>query len=285
MGYLKEVKHHLIDATLNTFVSHPRLVDAAFNAIGFRQEFAELDRASAVLLYLGSRIHTLMHGSVIEGSLPVKGPAIITSNHHRNADSYKGALAGAMVGRVIRTVIKLELVDPNYQESAEYLASIQAHEDDGSADYNPRNAAVLKGIGAIAIPRSNPGFDFVKTSDQILRSNQLYGIFIQPTRHEDGLLGNLAEGAASFAIDHKDVPVVPMACSGPPDGPDKLVILPSFTYAQKKKELGRRIPAGELTIMIVDMIARGSPARVQEDWFEKTRAVEMAKLMHARVTR
>lgn len=246
----------------------------------FRQDFSGTNPVAVGIFIAKSLIHAVFNRSIIEGyHLPGTGPVILTGNHHREEDVYKGCLAGLRDGRLsTRAVMRKSLVDPDAKESAEYLESIGVKNDDLNTRPSRMRAFVLRGIGAHPILRDNPGLGFVRWGDRVLESGQVLSIFMLPTRNEDCLLRNLQNGPAFFARRHPDVPVYPLAFSGPPDGPDRVVILPPFTYAQKVRESGRGISIEELTVMIADAIVEGLPLRVQQDWRETTRAAELTRL-------
>lgn len=261
------------------------VVNLVFKLTGIRQEFPELDRQAALMMLGRSWWHVLRHHSILEGNFPTTGAAILVGNHHRDGDVYKTFAAVSKTGRLIgRTVVRKSLVDPRPQakESVKYLELIGDKQDEYNK-FSPTRAYTLLGVGAIPILRDNPGIEFFKTCDQVLGTDQLLGIFLQPTRHKDCLLRNLQPGAAFLARLHPDVPVYPIAFSGSPDGRDRMVVLPPFTYSQLLKEFGKTIDTNELTILIADRIAEGLPRRVQIDWRETTRAAEITRLSSPRV--
>ncbi len=245
--------------------------------LGVRKEYSELNPLAVAIFLLTSTFHTVKHISILEGyPLPKSGAAILTGNHHRDADIYKGCILVRHTAHRLgtRAVVRKSLIDPESRESEEYLKKIGNKQDDLNKP-NPMRAFVLRGLGVIPIPRDNPGHDFVKKIDEVLKSHQISGLFLQETRNEDCLLRNLQTGAAFFARRHPDVPVYPLAFSGPPDGPDKVTALKPFTYAEISN--GEKISVGELTIMIADMIASALPQRVQKDW-ETRRPEEFQRL-------
>lgn len=240
--------------------------------LGVRKEYPKLNPLAAGLLIWKSQSYVRKNNCVIEGYLlPSTGAAILTGNHHRESDIYKGVQAARLLaGRLgTRSVVKASLIHRNSRESKEYLESI-GDKQDYINKYSMGRAFVLRGVGVIPILRDNPGHDFVRQGDGVLRSHQIFGSFLQETRNDDCCLRNLQTGAAFFARRHPEVPVYPLAFSGPPDGRDKVTVLKPFTYAEISS--GKKLSVGELTIMIADMIASALPQRVQEDW--KTRRIE-----------
>lgn len=245
--------------------------------LGIRKEFPELNPLAAGLLIAKSAIHIRIHGSIIEGyPLPTQGAAILTANHHREADTYKGVQIGRAAGRLIRPVLRKSLIYPNSEESAEFLLSI-GDKQDKLNKYDPLRAFVLRGIGAIPIMRDNPGHDWIRTCKAALQANQLLSVFLQFTRHEDGCLRELQGGAALLMKMHPNIPVYPVALSGAPDGPDKATVLKSFTCAEKEAEYGRKLDYVELTIITADIIADALPERPKQHWL-KTRVKEYQRL-------
>lgn len=260
-------------------------VDIAFRLTGIKQEFPELDRQAALMMLGRSWFRVLKHQSILEGNFPTTGADILVGNHHQDRDIDKIVAAVSRTGRLIgRTVVRKSLVDPSPQarESAEYLESIGNKQDEYNK-FSPTRAYTLLGIGVIPILRDKPGTTFLHTCDQVINTGQLLGIFMQPTRHEDCLLEGLEPGIGLLAKKYPHTPVIPVAFSGPPDGPDRMTVRPSFTYAQLLKKIGRKITADELTILIADMIAKGLPPRVQENWWQITRTKEIARLKCPRV--
>lgn len=241
------------------------------------EEFSGLNPLAVGLLIIRSKKHARKHHSIIEGyPLPTTGAAIITANHHREADTYKGILAGLTVGRIIRPVLRKSLIYPNCEESAEFLASI-GNKQDKLNKYSPLRAFVLKGIGAIGIPRDNPGHDWIRPSKKTLRDGLLLSAFLQLTRHEDGCLRDLQNGAAYLMKKHPDTSTYTIALSGSPDGPDKAVTSKPITYNEKKAEYGRDLEIDELTIILADIIAENFPERPRKHWLA-TREEEAERL-------
>lgn len=258
-----------------------RLEQSYYHALGIRKEFPELNPIAAGLLIAKSAIHIRKHHSIIEGyPLPMQGAAILTANHHREADTYKGVAIGRDVGRIIRPVLRKSLIYPNCEESAEFLLSI-GDKQDKLNKYDPLRAFVLRGIGAIGLMRDNPGHDWIRTCKAALQANQLLSVFLQFTRHEDGCLRELQGGAALLMKMHPKIPVYPVALSGLPDGPDKATVLKPFTCAEKEAEYDRELNPVELTMIIADKIAEALPERVQLDW-QTRRKEELNRLTSSR---
>lgn len=249
-----------------------------YRGLGVKKEFPELNPLAAGLMIAKSITHTKKHHSIIEGHFPLDGPAIITGNHHREDDVYKICQAARITaGRLpTRAVIRMSLIRRNSQESAEYLASI-GNKQDCLNKYNPLRALVLRGVGVYGILRDNPGLSFVRWGNGILTTKQMLGIFLQPSRDEKCLLRNLQPGAAFFAKKHPDVSIYLFACSGPPDGPDKLTILDPITYAQQSAEMGRKPSIGEFTVILADKVATVLPEKSQLDWLTR-RTIELTRL-------
>lgn len=249
-----------------------------YRGLGVKKEFPELNPLAAGLMTAKSIIYTKKHHSIIEGGFPTAGAAIFAGNHHSEADVYKICQASRITaGRLpSRAVVRMSLIRPNSQESAKYLASI-GNKQDNLNKYNAFRAFVLKGIGVYGIMRDNPGLDFVRWGDAILKTDQMLGIFLQPSRDEECSLRNLQSGAAFFAKRHPDIPIYLFACSGSPAEPDKLTILEPITYAKKSKEVGRQLSLGEFTIIMADMVAAVLPKRSQLDW-ETRRETELTRL-------
>lgn len=259
--------------------------DAYYQRIGVRKEFPELNPIAAGLLMFGARRYVSKHHSVIEGELPKEGAAIVTGNHFQKGDSLKILWAGRVTaGRLpTRTIVKMSLIKRGAHESAEYLRSIGT-DPANPEKYSPIEAFALRNSGVIGILRDNPRADLNSICNEILKSGQWLGVYMQPTRDPEYLLRNLQPGAAIFAMRHPDIPVIPLAFSGPPDGPDKISIRESFTYAQKRqewRELGKKLGIAEFTIVIADAIAEGLPLRPQKDW-ETRREVELERLRFRR---
>ncbi len=249
---------------------------AYYHALGI-EEFTGLNPLAVGLLVLKSRKHAKENHTIIEGHpLPPTGAAIFTANHHREADTYKGILAGLTVGRIIRPILRKSLIYPNCEESAEFLASV-GNKQDKLNKYSPLRAFVLRGIGAIGIPRDNPGHDWIRSSRKTLRDGLLLSAFLEFTRHEDGCLRDLQNGAAYLMKTHPDTPTYTIALSGPPDGPDKAVVSKPITYNGKKTEYGRDLEIYELTIILADIIAENFPIRPKKHW-QATRGGETERL-------
>ncbi len=255
--------------------------------LGVEKEFADpnplaatlLDPIAATLLVVKTRRYIRKHQSVVEGyPLPKKGAAIVTGNHHKEGDSFK-ALEHAIqtAGRLIDVAVKMSLVKKGAVESREYLESIDAYEDDKDDEYNPIYSFVLRHTGAIGLLRDNPDRNFVRKVHAGLRSGHLIGIYLQPHRYDDCFLRNLQTGAAYFAKKYPDIPVYPIAFSGPPDGPDKATFIEPYTYNQMRDKYGREISAEELTVMTADMIVSELPLASSIDW-QVGRSVELDRL-------
>lgn len=254
-----------------------------YRTLGIRKECPELNPLAVGLLIARSAIHAKKHHSIIEGyPLPTEGAAIITANHHRKADTFKGILAGRAAGRIIRPILRKSLIYPNCEESQEFLESIGNKQDDLSR-YSPLRAFALRGIGAIGLMRDNPGHDWMRPSKKALESGQLLSAFLQLTRHEDGCLRDLQGGAAMLMKMYPSIPVYPVALSGSPDGPDKAVISKPLTYNEKKAEYGRNLTIPELTIILADIIAENFPERPKQHW-QTTREEEVERLRLNRLT-
>ncbi len=249
-----------------------KLVEQAYcHKLGVRKEFVDpnpkAQAAATTLLVARTKFYVVTHRSILSGSpLPKEGAAIVTGNHQRKADSFKGLQHAINTARrLITPVVKLSLIKEGAIESMAYLESIGA-QTEALGEYNPINAFVLRHTGAVGILRDNPGLSFVRTVDKGLKDQRLMAIYLQPTRNDDCILRNLQPGAAYFAKRHPDVPVFPVAFSGPPEEADRAIFMEPFTYAQKVAEYGREISEGELTIMIADSIVPGLPERSQIDW-------------------
>ncbi|TSC85752.1 MAG: hypothetical protein G01um10147_1096 [Microgenomates group bacterium Gr01-1014_7] len=239
---------------------------AYYHALGIRKEFPELNPIACGLMVAGSLLHAGKHHSIIKGHLlPASGAAILTGNHYQEGDIYEACLAARKAGRLVRTIVKKSLVVEGDYESEEYLRNIGDKKN--PLDYSPMKAFVMKGVGVIPIPRDNPGRGFATHCLRIMDSGQLLGIFLQPSRDEEGLLRNLQGGVALFASakKYRDVPVYPIAFSD-----DRAIVLEPFTYNQiRDQDYGRDITVAEFTIYIADRIAAALPKKVQDDW--KTR--------------
>ncbi|WP_129724591.1 lysophospholipid acyltransferase family protein [Xylanivirga thermophila] len=120
-------------------------------------------------------------------SFPSTGGAIVYSNHTSNFDP---VILGIVLPRPISFMAKAELFQ------------------------NPIISWVLKGLGAFPIKRGQADIASIKKSLQILRNQQILGIFPEGTRNKSGSeLGTFANGIASIAHKAK-VPVVPVAIKG-----------------------------------------------------------------------
>ncbi len=252
--------------------------------LGVEKEFADpnpfaatlLDPIAATLLVVKTKRYIREHQSVVEGCpLPKKGAAILTGNHHREGDSFKALVhAFNTAGRLISPVVRMSLVKEGAVESQEYLESIGALETN---KYNPIYSFVLRHTGGIGLLRDNPDRNFVRKVHAGLRSGHLIGIYLQPHRYDDCFLRNLQTGAAYFAKKYPDIPVYPIAFSGPPDGPDKATFIEPYTYNQMRDKYGREISAEELTVMTADMIVSELPLASRIDW-QVRRSVELDRL-------
>lgn len=248
-----------------------------YRGLGIRKEFPELNPFAALMFIGRARWYIAQNHTLIEGyPLPKKGPAIVTGNHFDESDIYKACEVSRRTGRIIRGIARKSLIIRGAIESEEYLQSLGGNANHEN-DYNPLTSFVLRGIGIIGALRDNPGLACVVRSHAVLNSGQILGIFLQPTRYEDCILRKLAMGAATFAKLYPDVPLYPMAFSGPPHGPDRVTVLKPFTYAEAVREHGRELDPAELTIMIADMISRALPESSQRDW-ETRREVEFTRL-------
>ncbi|MDP3954994.1 MAG: hypothetical protein Q8Q15_01360 [bacterium] len=258
------------------------LEQAYYHAIGI-EEFSGLNPLAVGLLIAKSKKHARQHHSIIEGHpLPPTGAAIFTANHHLEADTYKGILAGLTVGRVIRPVLRKSLIHRDSEESKEFLESI-GNKQDKLNKYSPLRAFVLRGIGAIGIMRDNPGQDWIRPSRKTLKNGLLLSAFLQLTRHKDGCLRNLQNGAAYLMTKFPDTPTYTMALSGGlPDEPDKAVASAPITYNEKKLEYGRDLEIDELTIILADIIAENLPERPKQHWLA-TREEEAERLRSNRL--
>ncbi|MFH1295469.1 MAG: hypothetical protein ABIH84_02730 [bacterium] len=258
------------------------LVESYHRGHGFINDFSGVNPVAVGIFIAKALIHARKYHSVIEGHhLPTTGPAILTSNHHREDDVYKGVLVALRDGRLsTRAVMKKILIDPNARESEKYLQSIGAKYDD-SKKPSRMQIFVLKGIGVIPVLRDNPGTDVATQCNKVLNAGRILSIFLMPSRNEECLLRNLQLGVAILAIRHPEIPICPLASSGSPDGPDKIIVLKPFTYAEKVAELGRKPRPGELIIMIADMIATALPERSQQDW-QTRREEELERLISPR---
>lgn len=253
-----------------------RLERAYYHVLGI-EEFTGLNPLAVGLLVLKSRKHAKKNHSIIEGHpLPATGAAIITANHHKEADTYKGILAGLAVGRIIRPVLRKSLIYPNCEESAEFLASV-GNKQDKLNKYSPLRAFVLRGIGAIGIMRDNPGRDWIRSSKKTLENGLMLSAFLQLTRHDDGCLRDLQNGAAYLMQKYPDTPTYEVALSGTPNGPDKAKILKPITYNQLRRRLGKEISIPELTIILADRLAQALPKRPRNNW-KSARKKEIKRL-------
>ena len=230
--------------------------------LGIRKEFPELRPVPPTLLGIGVLLHLMKHHSVVEGyPLPREGAGIMAGNHFLQSDSYEAALAGWKSGRLIHPVVKKSLVEKGAFESDEYLASIGDKGD--PAEYDPINAFVMTGIGAIPILRDNPGIAYIRACRKILDSDQLLGMFLQPSRDEKGFLRNLMPGVAYLASmkPYRDTPICLFAFSE-----EKAIGLKHITYNQLSNKLGKELSVAELTIIFADRIAQALPRRAQNNW-------------------
>lgn len=253
-----------------------------YHELGIREEFppSVANVVAITLLLATSKFHVWRHKSIIEGveNLPKQGPVILASNHQDEKDTYKISIAVTRSGRVAQAVIKKGLVVKGFTESDRYLAEIGALGD--NFKYKRLNAFVMERVGVIPIDREKPDYkEFIEESDKILTTGRQEIMFLQPHRYQDCILRNLQVGAAVLARRYPNTPVILMASSGPPVGPDKLTILPFVTYNGIKASLGRkRIGADELTVIFGDMLAPNLPKTAYNDWLQTTRTAEFNRL-------
>lgn len=236
-----------------------------YHLLGIKKEFPKLNPIATGLMMAKVSLYGKEHHPIIEGyPLLKEGPFIATGNHFRESDIYKVGAVARRSHRLIRAVVKKGLVVKGFREAESYLRNLgedALHEN----DYKALTAWVLKRIGVIAIPRDNPGINFIRQGQEVLKTQGL-GIFLQPTRYADCILRNLEMGAAYFAKLNRNVPIYLMAFSGPPLGNDKITVFKPFTYANKEREYGRELSHAELTIIFADMLVTGLPENSQLDW-------------------
>ncbi len=268
------------------------LAGIPFRALGFTAGYEDVSPFATAAI--GHKVwkYTRRHHPVIVGSLPETGAAILAGNHfdgdadHEGGDSYKTFLAGWEVGRITtRVIVKASLVDPNGFESAEFLASLGNKEGEFSK-YNRVKAWAMRSAGVIPHRRDMPPTrDLRRTADRVLDLGGLLGAFLMMTRDPQGYLHDLQTGAAFFAKKHPDTLVVPMSFSGPPNGEDKLVIHPGFTFNEKnnqtKQRLGRGITVGEFLLEIGDAVSIGLPEPQRVAWGTQ-REIERTRLTATR---
>lgn len=265
------------------------LVEAYYHKLGIKEEFppSVVNAVAMTLIFATSRLHVRKHKSIIEGveNLPRQGPVIFASNHQGEADTYKICAAVAESSRVVQVVVKKGLVVKGFTESDSYLAGIDALGD--NFKYKRINAWVMRRMGVIPLDRENPDFkELIEESDKIITAGRQELMFLQPHRYEDCILRNLQVGAAVLARRYPNTPVVLMASSGSPVGPDKLTILPGVTYNEIKADINRRrINPIELTIIFGDMIAPKLPRTAYEDWLRTTKEAEFCRLTSLLTTR
>lgn len=264
---------------------NPAVIPVAGTSIELPPSVA--NAVALTLMIATAKFHVRKHKSIIEGveNLPKQGPVIFASNHQGEQDTYKIGYAVASSGRVLQAVVKKGLVVKGFTESDKYLAEIGALRD--NFKYKPLNAWVMKRIGVIPLDRENPDYkEFTEGSDKILTACQQELMFLQPHRYGDCVLRNLQVGAAVLARRYPNIPVVLMASSGSPVGPDKLTILPGVTYNEIKASLNRRtINPIELTLIFGDRIAPELPKTAYEDWLQTTREAEFRRLTSLLTTR
>lgn len=243
---------------------------------GLRLESEDANPLAVTIMTLRSGLHVAIHRTIIEGALPACGSAIVTGNHHRPEDVYKGFYACVLAGRFPNTIVKESLISRKPKESEEFLASIGGKQDEFNR-YNPIRAWVLRNSGVYGINREHPGIGCIRWLDQQLASDRLAALYIQHTRHPDCLLENLQPGTAFFAKRHPDTPVYFLFSSGPPDEPDKLTISEPVTYREATQAIGKELSVGEFTVYLGDIGARIAPLRVRQDW-QTRRELELQRL-------
>lgn len=239
------------------------------------------------LLTARSILHVKLHNTITDGyPLPRSGPFIATGNHFETSDTYKGHYVGfVLAGRLIRVFIKRSLVTKGAVESDEYLASLGETKEMAIKEYDPLKSFVIRGMGAIDLLRDGVGVEALRKGSLELTCDHGLAILLEPHRYSDCSLRNLQPGAAYIARKFPDVPVYPVAISGPPHGPDKITVIEPFTYNQIAKELGRNLSDGEFTVLMADRTATGLPESSQLDW-QTRRETELVRLTSSRpVTR
>lgn len=260
-----------------------------FEKTGIRIESKDVKPWAISTLYRLSQAHNFISHPIISGKTPPQdGPVIWIGNHTSNLDSIESfETARRTTGRHIRTVVKRSLVDPFFQESQKiqdrtgksdrFLAKLL------SLPLTYPQARLMRGLGVIDIDRGNPDRTFLKRTDAILDNKEMLGIFLQETRHKNGLLEDLMTGAAIIARRHPDVPIVPLGIWTPlDDGNRRVNIGAAFSY----NELLADIPTGRLSIAEVtaamgDRIAALLSPRAQIHW-QQTRFQELQRLANPR---
>lgn len=120
-------------------------------------------------------------------NIPQKGSAIICPNHISLLDP---PLVGSAATRVVHFMAKEELFRI------------------------PIFGKLLPKIHAFPVNRQGGGRKALKLAMQVLRENEIVGIFLEGTRSKTGELGKAHVGAALLAI-KMDAPVIPTAIVGP----------------------------------------------------------------------
>lgn len=260
-----------------------RLMSERF--LGINIEYEQTDKKALRALVYASQLYGKINGLQIEGALPKEGAAILVSNHTGNTDIFRGCLACVTTSqRIIRGVARESLLDLSVKESDEVLERTGKK---GKFDpmtlplIAPTIAFILNGIGAIPVQRgserdSDKDKRFLRTTDEILESGQMLGLFMQETRVKAGDLSNPFPGAGVIARRHPDVPIIPITILNKRFG-NKMIIGEQTTYKQLAQESDHKLSPAEATALIGDRIAQNHHEIVRIKW----QAVDRPQLLAA----
>lgn len=115
-------------------------------------------------------------------NIPAKGPVILISNHISNLDP---VIVGCAIDRIVYYMAKEELFDNNFA------------------------GKILSLLGAFPVKRDSSDRKALKKGIDILKNQEVLGIFPEGTRSLDGEIGKGLPGAAYIAL-KSDAIVIPV---------------------------------------------------------------------------
>ena len=119
--------------------------------------------------------------------VPANGAAVLAVNHIAGIDPI---LIAAAQPRTIRYMAKAELFT-----------------------YNAALSVVLRHAGVFAVRRGEGDLEAIRLARQVLRAGHLLGMFVEGTRQDSELIGEVRPGAATIAL-AESAPIVPCVIQG-----------------------------------------------------------------------
>lgn len=218
-------------------------------------------------------LHALARGVDIEGQFPTGGGALIVFNHESIWDGLTAfEAAWRQVGRMIRPVVRDDLIDWRVPESQEVLGRTGKGRDflhSGSTLYRRLNAYILNGVDPIPINRVRSKRQTFKTINQALGHGELVGISFTDTRHPFGDLRAGKDAAAGVAYFNPNIPVIPCGLIGTRFSMSRIILRlgDSFTYQERVNQSGKKkLEFEDISLYLAQQLSALLPDELQREW-------------------